>query len=193
MAPKHLHNSPFGKVRRQSPAGAGFVSSPLQTAVNARVSGQAGTAGCARTSSPVSHAHGLSCRAVASRSLGAPPFLSVSAASPMGFCAPTPPTLRALALRASASAGRLHPPRPQGAGLHHPAVLVVAAVVRSSSVCHPRHGQRAGEPTGGPRSCSPHHNHRVTMGPQPPYPKRALTRSSKDNKNDSLCIPSCLN
>jgi hypothetical protein len=162
----------LAKCAASRPQGGLCVVALYQTAVMQSF-GPSRAAGCARTSSPVSHAHGLSCRAVASRSLGAPPFFySQCGFAAWAFAPPTPPTLRALALRASASAGWPIRPAPQGAGL--PPHLRCSLSLRSCgrrSVCHQgtanvQASQRAGRVVAHPitTTVSP-------WGPQPPYPQ----------------------
>lgn len=140
--------------------------------------GPSGAAGCARTSSPVSHAHGLSCRAVTSRPLGAPPFFySQRGIAAWAYSPPTPPTLRASALCALASAGWPVRPAPQGAGLP-PRLRSLALALRSGGRCSVGHqgtatvlaSQWAGRVA----------THSLTTavspwGPQPPYPQASAT------------------
>ena len=136
--------------------------------------GPSGAAVAICTSSPVSHAHGLSCRAVAARPLGAPPFFySQCGLAAWAYSPPTPPTLRASALRALASAGWPVRPAPQGAGL--PPRLRCSLSLRSCgrcSVCHQgtatvRVSERVGRAVSDRRAYSA-----SSWGPRPPYPQR---------------------
>lgn len=178
LAAKPLHKAAFCKAARSRPQ-SGLCAPRRLRALRVYKIGlmqsfaASGAAVVACTSSPVSHAHGLSCRAVVARPLGAPAFFY----SQCGFAAwayspPTPPTLRASALRALASAGWPVHPAPQGAGFPPRLRFSLSLrVVGRRSVCHQgtatvRASERTGRAVSGGLACSA-----SPWGPQPPYPQ----------------------
>lgn len=132
--------------------------------------GPSGAAVVACTSSPVSQAHGLSCRAVAARPLGAPPFFySQCGGAAVVLPTPRPPSCLG-ASRLGLRAGG--PSAPLKGGSLHPRVLFRVGLHgwRSPLCLSPRHGHRVGKRARGPRSVGRAGLLCVTMGATAPIP-----------------------